>query len=55
MDAGWEDKVRVRAYALWEGEGPPEGGAERHWAEAEEELKALLLEIRRPWWRRLIA
>jgi hypothetical protein len=40
VDGGWEDKVRLRAYALWEGEGQPEGGAERHWAEAEEELRA---------------
>jgi hypothetical protein len=40
MDAGWEDKVRERAYALWEEEGQPEGGSERHWAKAEEELRA---------------
>jgi hypothetical protein len=40
MDAGWDDKVRTRAYAIWEREGRPEGGAERHWAEAEEELRA---------------
>ena len=40
MDMGWEDKVRERAYALWEEEGQPEGGAEWHWAKAEEELRA---------------
>ncbi len=40
MDAGWEDKVRARAYAIWESEGQPEGGAEWHWAKAEEELRA---------------
>ena len=40
MDAGWEDKVRERAYALWEEEEQPEGGAERHWAKVEEELRA---------------
>jgi Protein of unknown function (DUF2934) len=34
------DKVRERAYAIWEREGQPEGGAERHWAQAEEELRA---------------
>jgi hypothetical protein len=40
MDMEWEDRVRERAYALWEREGRPEGGAERHWAQAEEELRA---------------
>jgi hypothetical protein len=35
MDAEWEDKVRARAYAVWEREGQAEGGAERHWAQAE--------------------
>jgi hypothetical protein len=39
MDQEWEDKVRQRAHALWEHEGRPEGGAERHWAQAEEELQ----------------
>ena len=38
-DVGWEDRVRARAYALWEREGQPEGGAERHWVQAEEELR----------------
>src|SRR4051794_14182327 len=40
MEAGWEDKVRVRAHATWEREGRPEGGADRHWGQAEEELRA---------------
>ena len=40
MDTEWEDKVRARAYAVWEHEGQSEGGAERHWAQAEEELRA---------------
>jgi hypothetical protein len=40
MDAEWDDKVRARAYAIWEREGRPEGGAERHWAQAAEELRA---------------
>src|SRR4051812_16337691 len=40
MDKGWQDKVRARAHAIWEREGQPEGGAERHWAQAEEELRA---------------
>ena len=40
MDAGWETRVRERAYAIWEREGQPEGGAERHWTQAEEEERA---------------
>jgi len=40
VDAEWEDKVRERAHALWECEGRPEGGSERHWAQAEEQLRA---------------
>jgi hypothetical protein len=40
MDAERDEKVHERAYATWEREGRPEGGAERHWAEAEEELRA---------------
>jgi hypothetical protein len=39
MEAGWE-KVRARAHAIWEHEGRPEAGAERHWRQAEEELRA---------------
>jgi len=39
MEAGWE-KVRARAHAIWEREGRPEAGAERHWRQAEEELRA---------------
>jgi hypothetical protein len=35
-----EDEVRDRAHAIWEREGRPEGSAERHWAQAEEELRA---------------
>ena len=37
MNTESEDRVRARAYALWEREGQPEGGAERHWTQAEEE------------------
>jgi hypothetical protein len=40
MGTVWEDKIRARAYAIWEREGKPEGGAERHWAQAQEELQA---------------
>ena len=40
MEAEREDEVRARAHAIWEREGRPEGGAERHWAQAEAELRA---------------
>ena len=40
MDMHREGQVRLRAYALWEREGRPEGGAERHWTRAEDELRA---------------
>jgi hypothetical protein len=38
MGTGWLSKVRARAHAIWERLGRPEGAAERHWAQAEEEL-----------------
>ncbi|MBX9462621.1 MAG: DUF2934 domain-containing protein [Aquamicrobium sp.] len=34
-----DDEVRRRAYQLWEEEGFPEGGQERHWLQAEQELR----------------
>ena len=40
MDMDWLSKVRARAHAVWERLGRPEGAAERHWAQAEEELRA---------------
>jgi hypothetical protein len=40
ISATWEQRVRERAYAIWEREGRPEDGAERHWTVAETELKA---------------
>jgi hypothetical protein len=40
MNAEWNERVRIRAYEIWEREGRPEGGAERHWREAEEEVQA---------------
>jgi len=40
MDTEREARVRERAYAIWEREGRPEGGAEQHWAQAEAELRA---------------
>lgn len=32
------DRIRERAYAIWQSEGCPEGCAEKHWSAAEEEL-----------------
>jgi Protein of unknown function (DUF2934) len=40
MDTDWLSKIRARAYAIWERLGRPEGAAERHWSQAEEELRA---------------
>lgn len=34
-----DDRVRVRAYAIWEEEGRPEGEHARHWSDAEAELR----------------
>ena len=40
MNGEWEQRVRERAYALWEQEGRPDGQAEQHWLAAEAELRA---------------
>jgi hypothetical protein len=32
------DRIRERAYAIWQSEGCPEGCAERHWSAAEQEI-----------------
>jgi hypothetical protein len=34
-----EDRIRSRAYEIWEREGRPEGGHERHWHQAKKELE----------------
>ena len=36
-DADLKERVRSRAYSLWEQEGRPEGRAEAHWLQAEAE------------------
>lgn len=33
------DRIRERAYQLWEDEGRPEGRAEENWAQAEREIR----------------
>ena len=48
MDPAWEQKVRERAYAIWEWEGRPEDRAEEIWLRAEREL---LRQSRRFGWR----
>ena len=35
-----DEAIRRRAYELWEEEGYPQGGHERHWAQAERELRS---------------
>ena len=37
-DADVRERVRQRAYSLWEQEGRPEGQAEDHWRRAEAEV-----------------
>jgi hypothetical protein len=37
-DTGREDKVRERAYEIWEREGRPEGLAHHHWDRAAQDL-----------------
>lgn len=34
-----EDRIRERAYEIWEREGRKDGGHERHWEEAEKEMR----------------
>jgi hypothetical protein len=38
MDADIEERIRQRAYKLWEAGGKPDGGAEAFWLQAEREL-----------------
>jgi DUF2934 family protein len=40
MDADWEERMRVRAYYLWEQAGRPEGSEGAFWAEAERQMRA---------------
>ena len=35
-----EDRIRARAYEIWQKEGSPEGRENDHWVEAEQELDA---------------
>ena len=40
MDEAWQQRVRERAYAIWQRKGSPDGSAEQFWLMAEEELLA---------------
>jgi hypothetical protein len=40
MDDNREDRIRARAYALWEAEGCPEGRHAEHWHQAERDVDA---------------
>ncbi len=34
-----EEQIAARARAIWEAEGQPDGKAEEHWRQAEEEVR----------------
>ncbi len=38
MASDREEKIRSRAYTIWQREGGPEGRGEEHWAQAEREI-----------------
>ena len=40
-DASLQQRIRERAYFLWEQEGRPDGFAENHWQEAERDIRAI--------------
>ena len=41
MDGDAEEIIRLRAYAIWESEGRPEGRQEEHWRRASGEMHGL--------------
>ncbi|MBB6219290.1 DUF2934 domain-containing protein [Rhizobium leguminosarum] len=51
-----DDEIRKAAYKRWEDEGHPEGQHERHWREAEEEVRSKSTGVPQTWssrsWRR---
>ncbi len=40
MDRELDERIRERAYAIWEEEGRPEGNDFQHWLRAVEEIRA---------------
>jgi hypothetical protein len=44
-----EDEIKQKAYEKWEAEGRPDGQHERHWTEAEEEVKGKSGDLPKTW------
>ena len=44
MQQAIEQRIRVRAYQIWEAVGRPEGHSDQHWLAAERELLAACVE-----------
>ena len=40
MNEAWQERVRERAYEIWQRQGSPDGHADQFWLMAEEELLA---------------
>lgn len=38
MSGNRDERIRERAHAIWDREGRPEGAAQRHWEQAEQEI-----------------
>lgn len=41
METDREERLRQKAYELWESEGHPEGEHDRHWREAESQFSTV--------------
>ncbi|MDM9627667.1 DUF2934 domain-containing protein [Rhizobium sp. S152] len=44
-----DEQIRQKAYEKWEAEGRPEGHHERHWAEAEAEVRGETGDLPKTW------
>jgi hypothetical protein len=44
MDQGLEQRIRLRAYEIWNAVGRPEGDPNQHWLTAEREVLAAFME-----------
>jgi hypothetical protein len=38
MSGNRDERIRERAHEIWDREGKPEGAAQRHWVQAEQEI-----------------
>jgi hypothetical protein len=45
MDSDLEQRIRERAYEIWENEGCPEGRTDEHWQQACAEYSEALAEV----------